>query len=185
MMRPLLFLAALASLSGPVAAQSPDWCRYDGLNAAERTICDTPSLQWRDRAVNRLWQQMDGRAGITLSRDRWLRSRDDCGDNVACLVDSYDDRIFEMRAQVGVGDGPRLRPWCGSDTLSTTEASICSTPRLANYDAGLQQLSDSLGGPDNDAWLDDRDSCGADFACIEGAYIDRFATLGEMARTRN
>ncbi|WP_375262786.1 hypothetical protein [Palleronia sp.] len=181
MIRPLALLVALAS---PAAAQPPDWCGASGLNTAERTICTTPALQWRDRAVNRLWEQMDGRAGITLNRDNWLGSRNACGDNVACLVDSYDDRIFELRTLVGVGDGPRLRPWCGASGLSTTEATICTTPRLADYDAALQHLSDSLGAPGNAEWLADRDSCGADVACIENAYLDRFATLGQVARTQ-
>ena len=177
-------LVVLAALAGPAAAQSPDWCRYDGLNAAERTICATPALQWRDRAVNRLWQTTDGGAGVEVSQNDWLAARNACGGNVACLIDSYDSRLFDLRTLAGIGDGPRLRPWCGASSLSTTEATICNTPRLADYDSALQRLSDSLGSPGSGGWLAERDSCGADTACIENAYLDRFATLGQIARTR-
>lgn len=183
MIRTLVVLATLA-IAGPAVAQAPDWCSASSLNTAERTICRTPALQWRDRAVNRLWQRLDGRAGITVSRDEWLASRNACGSNVACLTDSYDTRIFELRELVGVNDRPRLRPWCDTGGLSATEQTICGTPRLADYDAALQRLSDDLGAPGPGGWLSRRDSCGTDAACIEDAYLDRFATLGALARTR-
>ncbi|WP_139215036.1 hypothetical protein [Palleronia marisminoris] len=182
-MRAFVLLAALAA--GPAAAQTPDWCGASSLNTAERTICTTPALQWRDRAVNRLWGRLDGRAGTTVRRDNWLASRNACGSNVACLTDSYDARIFEMRELAGIGDRPRLRPWCDTGGLSATEQTICGTPRLADYDAALQHLSDTLdNAPGPDGWLSRRDSCGTDAVCIEDSYLDRFATLGAIARTR-
>ena len=176
-----LCLAAILSAS-PVAAQ--DWCGASRLNATERTICDTPALQWRDVALNRLWDYNGGGAGLSESQSDWLARRNRCGRDIACIVEAYDDRILAFDA-LTARRGNLLRPWCDASRLNPTERTICETPELADFDAALSGLYGSLRARDEgqSRWLrQERDACGTDPVCIGRTYIERIRAFGRRIR---
>jgi len=180
MIRTVILLGLFCA--APAAAQ--DWCEYSGLNPAERTICNDPALQWRDAALNSLWDQNDGGDGLPVSQEDWLERRDSCGTDVGCIADAYDTRILRLRDVLTTRAAPPARPWCDNPGLSATEATICATPFLADLDAALSKLDSTMNRkpPNPDVWLAERDTCGTSPDCIETAYLDRIAGYGRLLR---
>jgi uncharacterized protein len=85
----ILAVLTLGSISA--AAQSFN-CRYARL-PAEVAICQDPGLRAMDRQVAKMYFEWGG--GQVYQRD-WLRNRNRCGYNSACLRKIYESRIWEL-----------------------------------------------------------------------------------------
>ena len=181
-LRTQLAAALLALTALPATAQ--DWCGAARLNATERTICTTPALQWRDEALNRLWEYNGGGRGLSEPQAAWLDRRDSCGRDVACITAAYDRRINDFDA-VAARKGRNLRPWCSASRLNPTEQTICATPELADFDAALAAIYGRVRSRDasQDRWLrQERNACGSDRICIGRTYVERIRAFGRLLR---
>jgi len=79
-----------------------------------------------------------------------------------------------------------LRPWCTSNNLNPTEATICGDRYLAGLDAEMDRAYRSparrITAAEQARWrVSSRDSCGRDAQCIASAVIDRIAFLSTAA----
>jgi len=76
------------------------------------------------------------------------------------------------------------RPWCSSERLNITEATICNNSELRELDAQLAQVYGTAKAHDKDYgqldWLKNRrNTCKANFSCIISEYRSRIAVLLE------
>jgi len=83
--------------------------------------------------------------------------------------------------QTGCSDG---LPWCDSERLNPTEATICNNEELKMLDTKLAQVYGQARATDKDYdqrdWLKSRrDTCGTNVRCIAQEYKSRIAVLSE------
>jgi len=100
-------LAAGASFVQPAAAASFSCEGDDRLNAAERTICDSPRLGALDERLDSWYRRALVRAGysdqtaeVRGAQRRWIASRNACGSSFGCLKAHYTRRIRELKNYV-------------------------------------------------------------------------------------
>ncbi len=85
---------------------------------------------------------------------------------------------------------------CDSQTLQPDEKMICDNRALNDADVKMVTTFDLLSGPlamgsrgtlqdEQTAWLKKRQACGADAACIKGAYDERLKGLDETYKRIN
>jgi uncharacterized protein len=94
----------LASMGAALAASKPGWCTSQhSFNAAERTICATPSLWDLDHQLNVAYEaalrrkQGAQRSQLQDGQRHWLSAtRNGCGANVGCLTQAYSDWIVTL-----------------------------------------------------------------------------------------
>jgi uncharacterized protein len=97
---------AVAVAAGVPAAEldpiPPLGCHKSG-SAAEQAVCGHAALAKLDRELARLWDPLvrayddeQQRAEIHLDRLQWLAVRDACGADVACIEETYRDRIRRL-----------------------------------------------------------------------------------------
>ena len=99
----ILLLAAVAS---PAMADDPSFDCAKASTAVEKTICDeqNPQLALRDGALARLYdalKQETGHDAVLAGQAAWLKTRDACGGDVACLTESYDERLAVLAREAG------------------------------------------------------------------------------------
>jgi uncharacterized protein len=109
-MRKLLLTAvtvAAAGYCGP--AWSADYAPLDcakAQSAAEITICKTYSLGQAEARMATLYAidmslvAMGQRGDIGDAQRQWLKTREACGRDVACLSKAYSDRIGQLNAVI-------------------------------------------------------------------------------------
>lgn len=98
-----VLVAPLASVGGVQAApiEKPSFCKT-AKSSAERAICYNQDLMGQDKTLNDVYQELRSVApaadfaGIRREQLHWLNARKRCGGNVACLKNSYADRISEL-----------------------------------------------------------------------------------------
>ncbi|PRY93757.1 uncharacterized protein DUF1311 [Hasllibacter halocynthiae] len=159
------------------------------MNPAEQAVCADPLLWEKDAALQRLYGRLPQDAALRRTQGDWLRgSRDACGWDVLCIDWAYDDRIAAMRAALSApppAAAPR-RPWCDAAGLNAAEGAICADDTLSNLDAVMAAAYGAARAATTDAeqnaWLRERDACGADRPCIGGAYVRRLTALGARLR---
>jgi uncharacterized protein len=108
-MTPLMLAAGLGltviagSAIAPSTAQAASFnCGRAG-TPTERTICRTMSLNDRDVRMAQLYDivrhlvPMGARGAIMDDQGVWIRGRNRCGADRACLTRSYDRRIAELQ----------------------------------------------------------------------------------------
>ena len=175
----------------PVLVSSPpSWC--DGARkAAERAVCDTSMLLLLDAELNEKYLAATKRAGLdpeklsalTSTEAMWLqKQRDVCGSDVTCLEGAYRSRIAALSS--------RPPSWCNG-ARKAAERAVCDTSTLLLLDAELNEkylAATKRAGSDPEklsaltsaeaTWLQkQRDVCGSDVTCLEGAYRSRIAAL--------
>jgi uncharacterized protein len=100
-----LLVALLLGLDAvPAAAQSSGAPSFDCAKAAgvETAVCADPSLAMRDRMLATLYAVAkagalgDGRSGELAAQRLWLKGRDACGQDRACLAQNYDARLRNL-----------------------------------------------------------------------------------------
>jgi uncharacterized protein len=109
-MRRVLVIAVIASAVGiPNAARCADYAPLDcakAQSAAEITICKTYSLGQAEARMATLYAidmslvAMGQRGNIGDAQRQWLKTRDACGGDVACLSKAYSDRIGQLNAVI-------------------------------------------------------------------------------------
>lgn len=101
--KPLLACGLLlaSSLTSPAAAASFD-CAKPDLAADEKAICDNRALNDLDvkmaTTFDILTQLMAMGARDTLrdEQSKWLKKRQECAADVACLTSAYDERMNKL-----------------------------------------------------------------------------------------
>ena len=103
-----LSAVVLAAALGPSGvAWAADYAPLDCAKAqspAEITICKTYSLGQAEARMATLYAidmslvAMGQRGDIGDAQRQWLKSRDACGGDIACLHKAYDDRIRQLNA---------------------------------------------------------------------------------------
>ncbi|WP_088625666.1 lysozyme inhibitor LprI family protein [Oceanicola sp. 22II-s10i] len=107
--RALPFALGLALLAPPAMAASPSFDCTKAGTPTEYAICDNDELARLDVALAEAYARARARGEPGL-RDRqraWIKERDRCGANVACLAGSMRQRLAELGAPVpGQGTPP-------------------------------------------------------------------------------
>ena len=72
-------------------------------NATEKTICDTSHLAMADQSMATLYRAARKQAGATVAQaqHRWILRRNRCQDNITCIEDAYQDRLFALARITG------------------------------------------------------------------------------------
>ncbi len=95
------FLLCASTLGSPVSAASFD-CTKTDLAADEKAICDNRALNDQDvkmaTTFDILTQLMAMGARDTLrdEQSQWLKKRQECAADVACLTGAYDERMKKL-----------------------------------------------------------------------------------------
>ncbi|HUC49476.1 MAG TPA: lysozyme inhibitor LprI family protein [Xanthobacteraceae bacterium] len=110
-MRKLMLTAVIAAAAGyPGAARSADYAPLDcaeAQSAAEITICRSYSLGQAEARMATLYAidmslvAMGQRGDIGDAQRQWLKTREACGRDVACLSKAYGDRIRQLNSVIG------------------------------------------------------------------------------------
>ncbi|HZC55772.1 MAG TPA: hypothetical protein VE396_06945 [Xanthobacteraceae bacterium] len=109
-MKQLLRLLIVASIAGiPGLASGADYAPIDCAKAkspAETTICKTYRLGQSEARMATLYAiatslvAMGQRGDIGDAQVQWLKTREACGRDVACLSRAYSDRIQQLNAVI-------------------------------------------------------------------------------------
>lgn len=103
----------------PTEASEPSFnCKHTGLNPTERTICQTPSLSQLDHqnaaAYKRVMDTdfLENAAQLATVRDSvrtrenaWIKERDSCGVEVACITSAYQKQLAFLTSILSAADG--------------------------------------------------------------------------------
>lgn len=128
---PLLLAGLLPVAAGaatPVDGDVPAFDCAKAGKAAEKHICADPVLRGYDRELARAWKraraQSPDRKALEADQQHWLRKRDDCNDNLACLRRAYARRQVQLAHVAGPfrwqGDWTRVGSPGTDSTLSIT-----------------------------------------------------------------
>ena len=79
----------------PAAAPKRPWCAAPRLNEAERAVCADDRLADLDAAMEAVYGAAKARARDD-GQQAWLRRRDGCGADQACIGAAYLGRIIEL-----------------------------------------------------------------------------------------
>ena len=109
MKRALLMAVAAFAAGPPGAAWCADYAPLDcakAQSAAEIAICKTYSLGQAEARMATLYAidmslvAMGQRGDIGDAQRQWLKTREACGGDVACLGKAYSDRIGQLNAVI-------------------------------------------------------------------------------------
>lgn len=95
--------AHLRSAGLPTGVNGPSFDCQKAHTSTENALCSHPRLWAKDRAMNSIYLFIRGGSNVKLrkalleNQRLWLRTRDACGSNVACLHQSYDSRFQVMK----------------------------------------------------------------------------------------
>ncbi len=99
--------SALATILFAPASQAASFSCYGALNPTEATICANPRLSALDSEMAAVHGQLMSistsaqRRFVTGGQVDWLRKRNSCGTNIACIARWYDQRIFILHRFLG------------------------------------------------------------------------------------
>ncbi|MET3599112.1 lysozyme inhibitor LprI family protein [Martelella mangrovi] len=93
-------LAAITPIDGHGSAKAASYdCAKGNLTGTEVTICDSPRLSAMDtKMVNLYYHELRGAQPAFVSeqhkaQEAWLKERNACGTDKACLTEAYSRRI--------------------------------------------------------------------------------------------
>jgi uncharacterized protein/V8-like Glu-specific endopeptidase len=168
---------------------------------SERAICDDHQLALLDRTMAAGYAQARSRLGVSevdqLRQEQrdWIKERNRCESNVACLRSEYEQRIAVLGA--AIAGTRRVSPSfnCATHVLPA-ERAVCTNSRLAQLDLVMDRLYKSarvnLTGDRSVAlrqeqltWLGSRNQCGGEVKCIGERYQRRIGQLEAVAETQH
>jgi uncharacterized protein len=100
---------------------SPGWCSANNLNSTERAICSSSELGALDKQIMHLYGQAKAH-GYDRGQLNWLRRRNSCGGDKACIAESYRSRISVLESRHLAGDGTGRRSSAGGGSSNSTSA---------------------------------------------------------------
>lgn len=92
----------------PTGIDSPSFDCQKAATLTEKALCREPRLWAKDRAMNaiyffiRSYDNAKVRKALLANQREWLKKRNSCEGDMACLSRSYDDR-FELMKTIDVG----------------------------------------------------------------------------------
>lgn len=105
-MKGIAFCLAVLSILPTTARQPAQAASFDcskAQTADEKTICVDQALNDQDVEMSALYTQLKPLLGMGARGDMedaqvaWLKRREACGDNHACLSKAYEDRLLQLR----------------------------------------------------------------------------------------
>jgi uncharacterized protein len=210
-MHPRTLLAALcasAILSVSSAVAVPSFECSTNLPMAQVTVCADRALSALDVQLDDIYQRLLARVSradadaIRAERRDWVRRRDDCDIDKACLRHVYQNAIDRLQGKLDDAPAAPARPVAPtargpsfecSTTAPMDEVTICADRSLAALDRQLDDLyqrtlaavtrseANSI-RDDQRAWLKRRQDCDIDKACIRAAYQTRIDALQSELR---
>ncbi|WP_319517337.1 hypothetical protein [uncultured Martelella sp.] len=98
----LFVVSGMALTGAPAQAASFD-CSASGLTANEKTICANLTLNDDDVKMATMYTMLKGLFAMGMSgnmadnQKAWLKEREACGTDVACIEKAYDTRIDQLQ----------------------------------------------------------------------------------------
>jgi uncharacterized protein YecT (DUF1311 family) len=117
-------VAAIATF--PLLAQAASFDCAKAASSTEKAICSTPAVSRLDSELAAAWQQALAQSHdakvLKSTQLKWLRERNACGEDPACLSDRYRERLAELA-------GAPLAPnrWDQTWTLDTDNPTVGGT----------------------------------------------------------
>ena len=73
-------------------------CDNKNLNETEKTICKRKNLSNNDKLLSRLYKsaKKKNKSEIVRAQRKWIKTRNDCGDNSSCIKYAYRKRLYEL-----------------------------------------------------------------------------------------
>jgi uncharacterized protein len=176
-------------------------CRTD-TQPVERTICANAALASRDRILSETYYRIadrlpqSERAALRDKQREWIRQRNACATDAACIARAYDSRLAQLQGAAQPSEVAALPQtqtraatanvapsFACAGQLSNVERMICSDPALAERDNRLnevyKQARSRPGVTESQrTWIRQRNAC-MDAACVARAYDAR---IGELSR---
>ncbi|MGO9172767.1 MAG: caspase family protein [Rhodomicrobium sp.] len=183
--------------NAPLRPSKPSFdCRAQHTDA-EVTVCNKPELSLLDNEVNRLYTHSlktfseAKRKELVSAQRLWVKARNACATDVACLAGKYQDRIAALKpAAPPVGThAAEIRPSFDCNTrYHPAEVAICSNPELVQLDLELdalytQKLKSASGTQwqtlvtSQRNWVRNRDTCSGSASCLKVQYKARMEHL--------
>jgi uncharacterized protein len=165
------------------ALSSPSFPCARASLAVEHTICNSSVLAALDRELSTLYVQRSGSRSVLNAQSSWLNRRNACGTNENCVEQRYHERIAELQGGGGSSAGRANPSFPCSKARQSAEIAICSSSLLADLDVQLNQLYLRVKGRSKHyaarqrSWVDRRNACGSDEACIEQRYREQIDYL--------
>ena len=143
-------ILCLMLLAGPAFAGEASFDCGKAATAPEKAICDdaNPGLGSRDIALAKLFadlKELGEHDAILAGQSAWLKTRDACGADAACLQRAYDARLLEL-ARAG-GDEAGVTGSYAFDNRADESSGEAFVVR--NADGTLAGEVRSLSGPQN------------------------------------
>lgn len=94
----------LRSHGEPTGIDGPSFSCSKAGTVTEKAICSDPDLWPKDRAISAIYFWIRDNAertvadGVRSVQRAWLSARDDCGGDLRCLNQVYDQRLQEMKS---------------------------------------------------------------------------------------
>ena len=98
----LAIVGGAALMTTPASAASFD-CSASGLTPNEKTICSNLTLNDDDVKMATMYTMLKGLFAMGMSgnmaddQKAWLKEREACGTDVACIEKAYDTRIDQLQ----------------------------------------------------------------------------------------
>ena len=183
--------------TAPLAASRPAFdCRLQ-TSEAEAAICNKPELALLDNEMSRLYMQAlkslneAKRIALMTEQRLWVKARNGCGSNAACLLQTYQEHIAKLKGAVpaAAAPAPQLVPSFDCNTRQLpAEVAVCNSAELAQFDRDMDRLyvqrlkaaglTDRVGLVASQRhWVRNRNGCGPNLACLKVQYQARIAHL--------
>jgi uncharacterized protein len=167
--------------SPPVQVQPSFPCARASL-PVEYAICNSSVLAALDRHLDALYVPRSGSRSVRSGQSAWLNRRNACGSNENCIEQRYREQInyYQGGAAAPVQQANPSFP-CAK-ARHPAEIAVCNSALLAGLDVELNRLYLRVKGNRSyaarqRAWVDQRNACGSNAACIEQRYREQIAYL--------
>jgi uncharacterized protein YecT (DUF1311 family) len=172
----------VAALTAPVAAHAAGFDCSKASSASEKAICADDALSKQDSELAAQWKQIRAHASdaATLQAQReWIVQRNRCGNDVACLKQSYRQRLAALNGMPGDADEPRFQQTWKLDSRNDSYGSelVISGTRPLHFSLNGWN-GGNVGGLEGDAIQDahtharyDKDGCTLDFFLRAGKLV--------------
>jgi uncharacterized protein len=190
--------AATFAGTGPFSIAKPSYDCKVQFQDSEVTICNSPELSLLDNEMDRLYTQSIKAASevrrnvLSEEQRQWLKARNACSTDTACLSKQYTARIEKLKSSAGRSSRLSATQFQTSFDCKTrnhpAEAAVCGDADLAQLDRDLDRLYTKevrrIANAQREAlvsdqrqWVRDKNTCSADVACLKVQYEARIQQL--------